>query len=587
MKKTLLFLLLLGVASLGYYCFFNDYDHSNDTLYFGGEIITMKDSAEVVDAVYVKDGKIIATGSKSDLLKLVSNKTQMHDLQGKTLMPGFFDPHGHFDFATIFADMVDISGVDHRDPKEVWEIVESECRKGKENEWIYFYGMDPQLTLDIKTPSIQYLDSIAPNKPIIIITKALHVFYANSKTFEALGITDKTPDPSKASYYERDANGKLSGGIVEQAALEPIRKKIEEMVKIKFVKNTQTVMQNYAKMGVTSVVNIGLSTKNDNILTLYKHIASEKAQVLSNALQLIGKLPKRKPNPRIFIYLRKENDEYLPENVTNGDDFFKFLGVKFWYDGSPYSGSMFLRKPYMQSSFTINDIHLGPEHTSEPLIKQADLEALIEKYQSKGWQVAIHAQGDIANEEVIEAFQNVNKKLPIADYRHRLEHCMLLPKEKMVDIKSLNITPSFHINHLLYNGQFLKKEIIGEDRGEKIFPIQSAASYGIKYSLHADMPQFYPNPLSLMSTSVNRLTESGTLISPNQRVSIWQALKSMTTDAAWQMHMEDKLGSIEKGKYADFVILDKNPLKIAPQDLSKIKVLETIVAGNQIWNNNI
>ena len=102
MKKPLLFLLLLGVASLGYYCFFNDYDHSNDTLYFGGEIITMKDSAEVVDAVYVKDGKIIATGSKSDLLKLVSNKTQMHDLQGKTLMPGFFDPHGHFDFATIF-----------------------------------------------------------------------------------------------------------------------------------------------------------------------------------------------------------------------------------------------------------------------------------------------------------------------------------------------------------------------------------------------------------------------------------------------------------------------------------------------------
>ncbi|MCP9769039.1 amidohydrolase [Lacihabitans sp. LS3-19] len=583
MKKIFLTLFLLAIVSLIYYCFFFDFDHSNDTLYFGGEIITMQDSTELAEAVYVKNGKIIATGNKSELIKLTSNKTELHDLKGKTLMPGFFDPHGHFDFATIFADMVDISGINHRTPKEVWDKVEAACKKGQKGEWIFFYGMDPPLTKGIKSPTISYLDSIAPDKPIVIITKALHVFYVNSQAFAEIGISSKTPDPSKASYYERDEKGNLTGGIVEQAALEPLRLKLQEIVKKNFVKNTQKVLDDYAQMGVTSVVNMGLSNTSDLILSLYRHLSGEKPKPLTNALQLIGKLPNRQPNPRIFLYLRKEYDSFLPKNVENGDDFFKILGLKFWYDGSPYSGSMFLRKPYLQSNFTINDIHLGPGHTSESLMRQSELETLIEKYQSKGWQIAVHSQGDIAGEEVIAAYENVHKKSPINTYRHRIEHCMLLPKTSLEAMKKMNISPSFHINHLLFYGDFLKSDIIGEERSEQIFPIQSAVNHKLRYTLHADSPQFIPNPLSLISTSVNRTTESGTLIGPAERVSVWQALKSMTIDAAWQMHMEDKLGSIEKGKYADFVILDKNPLKVPSQNLSKIKVLETIVAGNQIW----
>jgi predicted amidohydrolase YtcJ len=312
-------------------------------------------------------------------------------------------------------------------------------------------------------------------------------------------------------------------------------------------------------------------------------LSAESSKPLLNALQLIGKLPKRQANSRIFLYLRREFDSFLPEKAENGDDFFKIMGIKLWYDGSPYSGSMFLKKPYIQSNFTINDIHLNPNHTSVSLLKPEELQALVEKYQSKGWQVAVHAQGDIANEEVIETFKKIYKKQPFDAFRHRIEHCMLLPKTSIAAIKRMNMTTSFHINHLLYYGEFLGNNIIGKERAEMIFPIQSVVNQDIKYSLHADNPQFYPNPFSLMSTSVNRTTESGLLITPAERVSVWQALKSMTIDAAWQLHMESKLGSIEKGKYADLIILDKNPLKNAPEKMSSIKVVETIVAGNSIW----
>jgi predicted amidohydrolase YtcJ len=583
MKKRIGIALFIALMGIGFYCYLADYDHHNDTLYFGGDILTMHDSTDRVEAVYVKDGKIVATGSKADLLKLQTSSTKLVDLQGKTLMPSFFDAHGHFDLATAFGSMVDISGIKYRNPADVLHIMETEARKGEAGKWLFFYGFDPILTKGIHSPTIQYLDSIAPNKPVLVITKALHVSYANSLAFKEMGISDKTPDPSQTSYYQRDANGQLNGGIVEQEALKPFKGKIQELAKENFVKNTEKVLGEYAALGVTSVVNMGLVNANKNILNLYEHLAAQHPKPLFNLLQLIGKLPKRKPTPRIFIYLSKDNADLLPVSAHNGDDFYKTMGVKLWYDGSPYAGSMYLRKPYIQSDFTKNDILLTPNHTSHSLLKPDELQGYIEKYQANGWQIAIHAQGDIATQEVMAVFQNIHKKSPINAFRHRIEHCMLLSKEGRIPMKTMTISPSFHINHLLYYGEFLGSDILGEERANLIFPIQSIAEMGIPYTLHADMPQFIPNPLSLASTSVNRTTQDGLLINAQERVSVWQALKSITIDAAWQLHLENKLGSIEKEKYADFVILDKNPLKIAPEMLSSIQVLETIVAGNTIW----
>ena len=157
-----------------------------------------------------------------------------------------------------------------------------------------------------------------------------------------------------------------------------------------------------------------------------------------------------------------------------------------------------------------------------------------------------------------------------------------MPKENVNRIKKLNLTPSFHINHLYYYGDALKSGIIGEERAEKILPIGLIKDNGIKFSIHADQPMFESNPFKLIQTAVERKTILGDILGDNQKITVLEAIKSLTINAAWQINMEDKIGSLEEGKYADFIILDKNPLKIQTNKLSTIKCLKTFINGNLV-----
>lgn len=583
--KRILYSVVAVVVLFLIYVAFDDYDRDNDIIYFGRNILTMDNDFPRVEALYVKNGKIIATGKKDSILQLKQSNTKLIDLGTYTMLPGFIDPHGHFDLASVFYSMIDISGILYRKPDQVWNKVIHAINTTPKGKWIYCYGMDPILTEEIQTPSIQFLDSIAPNHPLVIITKALHVFYVNTKAFEILGINENTPDPSKASYYGKDKHGKLTGAIFEQEALEPFRNQIQNDVMKDYISNTQKVMDEYKSVGVTTAVNMGLSADKKTILNLYQHLSAEYSKPLLNLLAFVGKLPERKPHIRLYFYLRKENFDLMPEKNSQQDDFFRIVGVKMWYDGSPYSGSMYLRQPYIQSNFTINGINLNPYHRSHSLMKSDELLSWIEKSQEKGFPVAIHAQGDIANDDVIQVFKQIHQKKDINKYRHRLEHCMLLPAERLADMQKMSLNPSFHINHILYYGDFLNHEILGKERVSRIFPIFSTIQAGIPFSLHADMPQFIPNPLLLANTAVTRTTESGNVYNEAERISVLDALKSITINAAWQVHMEDKIGSIKPGKYADLVILDRNPLNESEGDMGKIKVLETIVAGNTVFKS--
>jgi hypothetical protein len=287
---------------------------------------------------------------------------------------------------------------------------------------------------------------------------------------------------------------------------------------------------------------------------------------------------------RHFIYLRYDAPKILiPESVNNGDDFYKILGFKYWYDGSPYIGSMYLKEPYLHSELTEKGFHLPEFHRGEALIKQEDLLSSFDFMQSKGFQIAIHAQGDNAIQEVVSVFEKLNQKYPIEKYRNRLEHCLLLPSELMPQMKKLNLTSSFHINHILYYGDALKNDILGESRSEKILPINSFVQQQQPFSLHSDQPMYQCIPLLLLNTAVNRTSESGTVLGKEEKISVLEGLKALTIYAAWQFHCEDKLGSFVKNKYADMVLLDKNPLLVNPDEIKNINVLQTFVAGKSIF----
>jgi predicted amidohydrolase YtcJ len=299
-----------------------------------------------------------------------------------------------------------------------------------------------------------------------------------------------------------------------------------------------------------------------------------------------GILPDKKNTVRHFAYIRSQNASMFPESVENGDDFFKVLGLKVWYDGSPYTGSMYLSQAYQNSDLMQHGLNIPEGHFGEPVVDKQIFYDLVKKYHTMGWQVSIHSQGDQSTKEVLDMMEAILAETPDKDQRHRIEHGVLLPPELLDKVKALHMTASIHINHLYFYGNALIQDIIGRERAEKMLPVASLKAHGICYSLHADAPMYEEAPFSLLQTAVTRKTREGNVIGEHEKISVYDGLRSFTINSAWQLHMDEKLGTIEVGKYADFVVLDKNPLNTSVDSLRNIRVLSTIVNGEVLYSDN-
>jgi predicted amidohydrolase YtcJ len=583
-RKLLILFAFLGLGLVGYFYISKDFKKTKDTIYFNATIITLDEQLSQAQAMLVKDGIITALGTNAEINKLKTDNILSVDLKGATILPGFIDSHTHVALSAFLESMIDLSGFTHKTNEAVWNHLKKSINDKKTGDWVVCKGLDPILTEDLIAPNMAFLDKIAPNNPLVIISQSLHTYWANSKAFELTGITKESKNPSKSSYYEKDADGNLTGLIAEQKAFAPFLEQLKKgaLSSKKLVNSTASVLKNYAKNGNTTIVSAGLTINDAKPLRLYEHLSNNKPSFVNQVLATLRMLPQRTQNPRHFIYIRYDKAFLLPKEKNQSNDFYNIIGIKHWYDGSPYTGSMYIEEPYMISKFSQNKLHIPEGSRGEPLIKKEDLIQFIKDYHKKGWQIAIHTQGDIANKNVLEAFNEVNKTLDTKNGRHRIEHCLLLSDSSLTTMKALHITPSFHINHLYFYGKALKENIIGDQRANKILPLLSAQNKGIKFSLHADQPMFESNPLRLIQTAVERQTKEGDTLGFNQKISILNALKAMTINAAWQIHMEDKIGSLKKGKYADFVILDKNPLIAPIHQIQDIKILKTVVNGNVV-----
>ncbi|MEH0155931.1 amidohydrolase [Limibacter armeniacum] len=567
-----------------YYYLKQDFEKTTPTIYYNGNIITLEESRPTANAMFVEDGKIKAIGSAQEIATYKTDKVAQVDLKGATVMPGFIDPHTHFGITMFLSKMHDLSGFTHKSNQEVWESFELSVKQHKEGEWVICKGIDPILVGDLIPPSIQYLDKVAPNNPVLIFSQSLHSYWANSKAFEEVGITTETPNPSDHSYYDKDSSGAFTGLIVEQEAIKPFTNLLKDKVLTPKVLGEMgaKVMSEYAKNGNTTIVTTGATITDSKPLMLFEHLSAQEPTLLGGLLTKIGMFPQRKATPRHFVYMRNDVVHLLPEKKGNGDDFYDIIGVKLWYDGSPYIGSMYLNEPYKESKMTNETLEIPHSHAGHALVEKDSLKHIIQKYHQQGWQIAIHTQGDAATNEVLDVFESLNGALNFSESKHRLEHCLLLSTTGLERMKNLNITPSFHINHLYYYGDALKSSMLGEDRVENILPLGAAQDMAIKYSLHADQPMFESDPFRLMQTAIERQTISGDSIGVNQKINLMEAVKALTINAAWQFGMEDKIGSLKEGKYADFIILDRNPFETPTHQLEQIECVKTYVNGNLV-----
>jgi len=532
-------------------------DNGADLIIHGGPVLTVNATNQVVEALAVRDGLVLATGSLAEIMPLKSAATTVIDLHGKTLLPGFIAAHEHPALSAVFKGAIDLSGFTYKSNREVWATLRKVVSATPKGEWIYAGGLDPILTSDLQVPMRQALDEIAPDNPLVLVSQTMHSYWANSLAFAEAGITRETPAPGPGAYYEHDSNGDLSGFIAEGRAAMPLLKELKSPWGL--FDRYASVLDELQANGFTSVASLGYNVPP----LMARFVASKNLQ----------------PRIRQFFYLVEDESNYLPAKPETDNDYFRILGIKLWHDGSPYTGSMFTSSPYLDSPLA-KTLGIPPGSHGEAMISPLDLQAKLRQYTADGWQVAIHSQGDASMRAVVQAISAVEPlpgQLPVV----RIEHAVELPVDRLPALARSRVTVSFHINHILYYGDALQDSIIGKHMAQQALPVSSAFANGLRPTLHADSPMFPPEPFSLMQTAMTRQTSSGKLLNQQQAIDIRQALRAMTINGAYQLRIEDQAGSLEPGKWADLLIVDRNPYTTPAAELDQLQVQAVYLAGRQ------
>ncbi len=526
-----------------------------DVIFRGGPVLTVNTEDAVAQALAMRDGVITAVGTEAEVMATKTASTQVIDLQGKTLMPGFVGAHEHPTLTAVFNGAINLSGFQYKTNAEVWAALRQGVAGVPKGQWIYAGGLDAILTPDLKIPSRTELDAIAPDNPLVLVSQTLHSFWANSRAFAEAGITRDTPDPGAGSYYERNAQGEFTGFIAESRAAQPLLKELKAPWKL--YNRYANVLDGLLANGFTSVASLGY-----NVPPLLARVAASR--------QLT-------PRIRQYFYLVEDELKYLPAQADNGNDYFKVLGLKLWHDGSPYTGSMYTSAPYLDSALGRTLGIQAGSHGSAMIAPDALVQKL-RQYTAQGWQVAIHSQGDASNRAVLQAVEQAGK-LPGTAPVVRMEHGVFLPADTMPQLARLGVSPSFHIHHIKYYGEALAHSIVGLAAAQQTLPVRAAFSAKVHPTLHADTPMFPAQGFALMQTAMNRATGLGLLLNAPEAITARQALRAMTIHGAYQLRMGDKTGSLEVGKWADLQVVDRNPYDTPVAQLDQLRPSAVYVGG--------
>ncbi len=519
------------------------------TLFYGGNIITMAEPL-YAEAVLVEDKKIIAVGSKSELYDLADEYV---NLSGATMLPGFIDAHSHMtEYATASREVA-LNGVDNfEDMKNAIRkhIADNNIPKG---EWVIGRNYDHALFEGHKHPSKEQIDSIAPDHLLMIKHSSVHSGLVNERVIEKFNITPETPVPAGARIVTE--NGKLTGEL-EEGALSMVRSKVPPVSVEDACKAHKKMQKYYASNGITTAQDGYLTAR---MVEIYKKLHGEGEL----KLDIIGIPPKG----------QYENLCELMDTLPSGIRA-RVGGIKYFLDGSPQLRTAWVRTPYLDGSG--NDVG-NPIHNDEDVIEAFRFAA-----QHKA-QILIHSNGDAAVEQFLRCLEIVAKEYPISkELRHVIIHGQLMGVDQLAKAKELGVIVSFFVAHT-YHFADTHLRNLGKERGYKVSPTKSALENGVVFTFHQDAPVVDPDMLETIWCAVNRITRDGVHL-VGEEISVLDALRAITVNAAYQYFEEDKKGSIEVGKLADFAVLDNNPLTVPKETIRDIKVVKTYKNGECIYS---
>ena len=535
-----------------------------DTIFLGGPIVTMDEATEGCCAVAVCNDRIVDTGSVEDLQAKLPD-ARLIDLAGNTLLPGFIDAHSHILWAakTRGDPVVDVRAIVEPTFEKVLAKIKRRVAHATPDECLVFFGLDAQLHPDMTEPSCAMLDEIAPKNPIAIQTSNCHAVYLNTAAMTLCKLSKETPDKA-GGIIERDEYGVPTGKVMEATTW--------DVLDIFYEQWGETRLNDQFAESARSFLSHGITTLTEHLYLPYYKGFYQSAQ--SAGIDL----------PRIAAYQQATASDMHVDTFEPSADRIWMAGVKVHADGSPFIGNIWLSKPYLESEITVQRMHLRPGHTGSLNYSQDYFEEMVRTYFKQGWQMSVHTQGDRTIDMVLDVVEKLLEDNPSDDHRFRLEHCALMREDQIERAMQLGVVCSFFISHIRYWGEPIEDQLFGPERAAHYMPVGSAARNKMPISLHADTPMTDPSALGLMQTAMTRKTNNGRVIGADERISVEGALRAVTIDAAYQLFMEDKVGSISTGKYADFVILNQNPCEVPADELHEVYVCETWVAGERVYS---
>lgn len=538
-----------------------------DTIYTGGDIVTVNDAQPTAEALAVKDGKILAVGTAAEILRDYRGlATNTVDLAGNTLLPGFIDPHSHYFSAITVANQVNVfappAGPGRDIPAIVAELDRFRDRhKIPAGEIIQAYGYDDNAMPGGVGLTRDDLDKVFPDNPVVVGHVSMHGAVLNSAAMSLYGISADTKTPPGGIILRKPGSDEPSGLLMETAYL-PVFSALPKPTTEQEVEWSLAAQRLYAAAGITTA-HEGLSHASD--VALMQRAAAGGA----NIIDVIA-----------FPFIL-DLDEVLETNppasfgsYVNG---LKLGGVKITIDGSPQGKTAYFTTPYLTGGPGGEENWVG-----EPTFPEEEVKAMVKKVYDLGLPLNLHANGDAAIDTFLRAHQYAAGDEPGRERHTTVIHSQFVRPDQLDKYVAYSITPSLYTEHTYY---FADTHIL--NRGEKqaffISPMRAAIDRGLRPTNHTDFVVAPLDQMFVIWTAVNRVSREGVVIGEDQRVTPLEALKAITINPAYQYGEEDSKGSLAPGKLADMVILDGNPLKVAPLAIKDIKVLETIKHGTSIY----
>ena len=534
-------------------------------LYFNGTIITVNENQPTVEAVLIENGKIIKVGSKDEVFELKDSETELVDLEGKTMLPGFIDSHSHI---TAVAQTLMIVNLSEANSKEEFISMLKEYVKNnspKAGEWVIGFGYDNTKFENEEHPTKFDLDTVTTEVPIFVSHASGHISTTNSKALEALGYVGTDYEvPEGGVVRTVEGSNEPNGVLEENACLAPEKRKIIPAPSIetllKCIKKAQEI---YSSYGLTTAQDAGVDENLHQLLSL----AAQKNELI---MDVVGQAVQH-----VTLKLLKNEGTPKREYVNH----YKLLGGKTWLDGSPQGKTAWLTKPYYEVPEGESKDYCG-YGTQEDKEVTDYFKSLIEN----NIQVNVHCNGDAAADQFIRCYKKALEETGSqTDLRPVMVHAQTVREDQLDAMKELGIIPTFFLDHIWFWGDYHYDSVFGPERANRLSPAKSALRRNMNFTLHQDSPVKMPNQILAIHNAVNRQTQSGRILGEDQRLTVMEAIKALTLNAAYQYFEEETKGSIEEGKLADFVILDRNPLELESSKIKEINVLETIKEGNTIY----